>query len=84
MKPWDAYTQAAANTLVKLQRHEISMAEACRFFEDNSVVLADGEALASILNAISEIDGFPRWYSELSAFFAGQPARDALVAWLKG
>lgn len=84
MDHWSQFTQSAVRTLLNLQRREISMEEAYRFFEANSALVADDDAVQSIMNAISEIDGFPRWYGELSEFFASRPTRNALVAWLKG
>lgn len=83
MDDWSQFTESAAHTLMKLQRREISMEEASRFFEANSALVADDKAVESIMNSISEIDGFPRWYRELSELFASQPTRDSLVVWLK-
>lgn len=84
MDHWSQFTQSAARALMNLQRREISMEEAYRFFEANSALIADDDAVQSIMNAISEIDGFPRWYDEFSELLASQPTRDALVVWLKG
>lgn len=80
---WRAFTQLGANTLSELQRNAISMTEAIRFFEAQSDLIADKEAVQSILDAVSEIDGFPRHYSELMGLLASYPSRDALIEWLK-
>jgi hypothetical protein len=60
--PWRVFTQCGANALSKFQRNDITMVEAFRFFEANSALIADDEALQSIHDTVSEIDGFPRHY----------------------
>ncbi|CAH1649096.1 hypothetical protein BOSEA31B_10307 [Hyphomicrobiales bacterium] len=59
------------------------MTQAVRFFEAKSDLIADREAVQSILDTVSEIDGFPRHYSELIGLLTSYPSRDALIAWLK-
>lgn len=80
---WRAFTQLGADTLSKFQRNDISMTETFRFFEAKSDLIADKEAVQSILDTVSEIDGFPRHYSELISLLTSDPSRDALIGWLK-
>lgn len=80
---WRAFTQLGAETLSKFQSNDIRMTEAVRFFEAKSDLIADKEAVQSILDTVSEIDGFPRRYSELIGFLTSYPSRGALIAWLK-
>ncbi len=80
---WRAFTELGAETLSRLQRNEISMTEAFRFFEAQSDLIADKDAVQSILDAVSEIDGFPRHYSELMGLLASYPSSNKLIEWLK-
>ena len=80
---WRAFTELGAETLSRLQRNDISMNEAFQIFEAQSDLIADQEAVQSILDVVSEIDGFPRRYSELMGLLASYPSRDKLIEWLK-
>lgn len=80
---WRAFTLSGAETLAEFKRNAINMTDAFRFFETGSALIGDDDAFESLLNTVSEIDGFPRHYAELMALLASLPTRDALIAWLK-